>query len=186
MRKKICIAFIPVQLNYPLFVKIDFTCHVQPFCTFFFIINKRVQARVYGLYCINIILIFTQASLVQRLTLCSFCAIIISNTHKGGRNMAIFETKRLLAFAFALILLAFLLFSPLLDVYGEHDHSCSRAECALCVTANALSALRDGCLIALIACAVITAHLRICGILPTLFRAHLSASPVTLKNEILS
>lgn len=100
--------------------------------------------------------------------------------------MAIFEPQRQLAFALALILSAFLLFSPLLDVYGEHNHSCSSAECALCVTANALSALRDGCLIALIPCAVITAHLRICGILPTLFRAYLSASPVTLKNELLS
>ncbi len=100
--------------------------------------------------------------------------------------MAIFEPKRQLALAFALILLAFLLFSPLLDVYGEHDHSCSRAECALCVTTNAISALRDGCLVAMIACAVITAHLRICGLLPALLRSQLSTSPVTLKTEILS
>ena len=100
--------------------------------------------------------------------------------------MAIWEPKRQLALALALILSAFLLFSPLLDVYGEHNHSCSPAECSLCITANAISVLRKFSLVALITYAALSAHLKPYGAIRSFTQAPHFASPVTLRTEILS
>ena len=100
--------------------------------------------------------------------------------------MAFFEPKRQTAFLLALLLFVFLLISPLLDVYGEHDHSCSPAECALCITANAISVLRKASLIALLTCAALPAILRLYEGIRIFTRIPTSASPVALKTELIS
>ena len=100
--------------------------------------------------------------------------------------MAFFEPKRQTAFLLALLLFVFLLISPLLDVYGEHDHSCSPAECSLCITANAISILREVSLIALLTYAVLSVHLSLYGAFRSYTQLPHFASPVTLRTEILS
>ena len=100
--------------------------------------------------------------------------------------MAFFEPKRQTAFLLALLLFVFLLISPLLDVYGEHDHSCSPAECALCITANAISVLRKASLFALLTCVAIPAILRLSEGIRIFTRIPASASPVALKTELIS
>ena len=99
--------------------------------------------------------------------------------------MNIFRFRRALALAFALILTAFLLFSPLLDVYGVHDHSCSANKCILCLASGAASLLRDLFIFALIfaAAALTTVLFRFS---PSGRRTVAVPSPVELKNKITS
>ena len=99
--------------------------------------------------------------------------------------MSFFETKRLFAIVLALLLASFFLLSPLLNVYGEHNHTCSVNRCMLCLTSGVLSVLRDIFAVSLI-CAVY-ALLAIC--LLNVRRADFSArnsTPVDLKIKITS
>ena len=99
--------------------------------------------------------------------------------------MKILRFGKAAALILALILAAFLLFSPLLDVYGAHDHSCSANKCILCLASGAVSFLRDLFFFAVISAAAV--------LITMLFRASVDParavtvpSPVSLKNKITS
>lgn len=98
--------------------------------------------------------------------------------------MAVSHIKRPATFALALILVSFLLLSPLLGVYGKHDHTCSANRCALCLASGAISVLREMAFLTVTSAAVITASLLILSI----SQNHLTAtnSPVLLKTKITS
>ncbi len=174
---------------YPFYYKFYYPCHFGAFSRIFYLIiyTRSTYARLFILIIlyINPSFIFTQSSRKERLTYASFCVIIMLKFDEGGGLMTIFRFRRAWALAFALILAAFLLFSPLLDVYGVHDHSCSANKCILCLTSGAASFLRDLCIFALFFAA---------AALPTvLFRISLGGrqtatvpSPVALKNKITS
>lgn len=61
--------------------------------------------------------------------------------------MAYLNIRRLFAVFLALIFVSFLILSPLIDVYGEHDHSCSSCICVLCLTSSGLSRLLETCVL---------------------------------------
>ena len=99
--------------------------------------------------------------------------------------MHILNAKRLSAFSLALIMASFLLLSPLIDVYGEHDHSCSPNKCINCLTSGVLSYLRDYLFLALsIAVALTVAH--ISSFFRFLNNIVITFSPVLLKTKITS
>ena len=99
--------------------------------------------------------------------------------------MKIFRFRRAVALAFALILTAFLLFSPLLDAYGVHDHSCSANKCILCLATGAISFLREFFIFSVIfAAAVLIKLLFRFDVCRT--RTATSLSPVSLKIKINS
>lgn len=56
--------------------------------------------------------------------------------------MSISLYKRLFAIATAVIFLAFLLLSPITELFCEHDHSCCTKDCPACLVANAFSGMQ--------------------------------------------
>lgn len=93
--------------------------------------------------------------------------------------------KRTAAMLAAVILLAFLMLSPLSELYGEHDHSCCTNHCLICFVSNALAELRISlrgvlCTIAIILFIYVCEAMRICE----LFSAF--STPVALKTKITS
>ena len=98
--------------------------------------------------------------------------------------MSFSTAKRASAIIMALVLLSFLFLSPLLDVYGEHDHSCSANRCILCLASNVLSFLRDISFFYLLC-----AGAALIPIISFLFSSYLKpsiSSPVSLKTKITS
>lgn len=99
--------------------------------------------------------------------------------------MSFSTAKKASAIIMALVILSFLFLSPLLDVYGEHDHSCSANRCILCLASNVLSFLRDISFFHLLYAG--TALISI--ILLHIFNSYLKptvSSPVSLKTKITS
>ena len=93
--------------------------------------------------------------------------------------------KRAAAMLAAVILLAFLMLSPIAELYCEHDHSCCTNDCLVCFVSNALAELRISlraviCTIALLIFIYVCNAMRI-GEIFTAF-----ASPVALKTKITS
>lgn len=93
--------------------------------------------------------------------------------------------KRTVAVTAALMLLAFLMLSPIAKLYGEHDHSCCTNDCLLCLVSNALSGLRISLRSMLCTVAIL---LFICTCEATRFGEIITSlsSPVALKTKITS
>ena len=93
--------------------------------------------------------------------------------------------KRAVAFFAALMLLVFLMLSPVAELYGEHDHSCCTSDCLICLVSNALAELRISlravlCTIAILIFIYVCEAMRFGGFY-TAF-----SSPVALKTKITS
>ncbi len=99
--------------------------------------------------------------------------------------MPISKARRVSVLALAVLLALLPVLSPLLDVYGEHDHSCSANKCILCLASGAISILRDIAFFAVIsaAAAMIAVPVRLSF---NRHRAVSDTSPVLLKNKITS
>lgn len=103
----------------------------------------------------------------------------------GGRNMPKTVYKRAWAVFAAVVLLAFLMLSPLCEFCGEHDHSCCANHCLICFVSNTLAELRISlrgvlCAIAIILFIYVCEAMRTCE----LFAAF--STPVALKTKITS
>lgn len=93
--------------------------------------------------------------------------------------------KRAAAMLAAVILLAFLMLSPIAELYGEHDHSCCTNHCLICFVSNTLAELRISLRGVLCAIAIIL-FINVCEAMRTceLFAAF--STPVALKTKITS
>lgn len=98
--------------------------------------------------------------------------------------MSFFNARRLSAIVLAALLAILLPLSPLLDAYGEHNHSCSPSKCGLCNVSAVLSRLRDICAIAsaLTVCAIAAFRLICAGLEGFGGRR---ATPILLKVKIV-
>ena len=93
--------------------------------------------------------------------------------------------KKLMSILAAVMLLAFLILSPVAELYGEHDHSCCTKDCLICLVSNALAELRISlravlCTIAILLFIYVCEAMRFGGFY-TAF-----SSPVALKTKITS
>ena len=93
--------------------------------------------------------------------------------------------KRTAAMLAAVMLLAFLMLSPLSELYGEHDHSCCTNECLICLVTNALSGLRIP-LRSMICTTAILLFIYACEVMQFGVFITSSSSPVALKTKITS
>ena len=93
--------------------------------------------------------------------------------------------KRTFAILAAVMLLAFLMLSPLSELYGEHDHSCCTNDCLVCLVTNALSGLRISLRSMLCAIAIIL-FIHTCEAMRFGEIYTASSSPVALKTKITS
>ena len=93
--------------------------------------------------------------------------------------------KRAIAMLAAVILLAFLMLSPIAELYCEHDHSCCTNHCLICFVSNTLAELRISLRGVLCAIAIIL-FIYVCEAIRTseLFAAF--PTPVALKTKITS
>lgn len=98
--------------------------------------------------------------------------------------MSILQSKRRLAFILACLLAFFLIISPLLDVYGEHDHSCSANRCMLCLATAAISVVWKAVTVAVFC--TFFAFLTICPGTSCDESSGRASTPVTLRNKITS
>ena len=104
---------------------------------------------------------------------------------QGGRNMSKLSCKRGFAIFAAIVLLAFLMLSPLAELYCEHDHSCCTNECLICLVTNALSGLRIP-LRSMICTTAILLFIYACEVMQFGVFITSSSSPVALKTKITS
>lgn len=99
--------------------------------------------------------------------------------------MSKLSCKRGFAIFAAIILLAFLMLSPLAKLYGEHDHSCCTNDCLICLVTNALAGLRIS-LRAMLCTAAILLFIYACEVMRFGGLITALSSPVTLKTKITS
>ena len=99
--------------------------------------------------------------------------------------MSTSAVKRMVAAVTVVIFIIFLSLSPVAELYGEHDHSCSANDCLICLVANALSDLRTS-FGAFVCAAAIFLFIYVCeSIRLGEVRCYVS-SPVALKTKITS
>ena len=111
--------------------------------------------------------------------------IILYKHRQGGMILSIRIYKRGVALLAAVMLLAFLILSPVAELYCEHDHSCCTKDCLICLVSNALAELRISlramlCTIAILLFIYVCETMRFGEIFTAL------SSPVALKTKITS
>jgi hypothetical protein len=93
--------------------------------------------------------------------------------------------KRGVALLAAVMLLAFLMLSPLAELYCEHDHSCCTKDCLICLVSNALAELRIS-LRAMLCTIAILLFIYVCEAMRSGGFYIAFSSPVALKTKITS
>lgn len=111
--------------------------------------------------------------------------IILYKYRQGGIILSIRIYKRGVALLAAVMLLAFLMLSPLAELYCTHDHSCCTNDCLICLVSSALAELRMS-LRAMLCTIAILLFMYVCEAMRSGGFYIAFSSPVALKTKITS
>ncbi len=95
-------------------------------------------------------------------------------------------TKRTYAVFLAFLMIAVLVLSPVVDVTNEHSETCCGCDCLICLVANAVSLLRDIFASAFVPALAFALLVFMGNIIRDKVSALAHATPIELKNVILS